>query len=104
MSNEIGSFYEGPFPQNNVIRNNTFVNTQGTPITLYSAVFNPKALLVQNNVVSNNLIRVRPSQVAIRVRSCKNITLLNNRIYALDSDTPVTNAITCTSSKDIILK
>lgn len=104
MSNEIGSFYEGPFPQNNVIRNNTIINTQGRPIELHSAVFNPKALLVQNNVVSNNLIRVRPNQVAIRVRSCKNITILNNRIYVLDSDTPVTNAITCTSSKDIILK
>ena len=104
MGNEIGSFYEGPFPQNNVIRNNTFINTQGRPIELYSAVFNPKALLVQNNVVSNNLIRVRPNQVAIRVRSCKNISLLNNRICGLDSDTPVTNAISCTQSKDIILK
>jgi hypothetical protein len=104
MGNEIGSFYEGPFPQNNVIRNNTFVNMQGTPVSLCSAVFNPKALLVQNNVVSNNLIRVRPNQVAIRVRSCKNITLLNNRICGLDSDKPVTNAISCTQSKDIILK
>ncbi len=104
MGNEIGSFYEGPFPQNNIIRNNTFINTQGRPIELYSSVFNPKALLVQNNVVSNNLIRVRPNQIAIRVRSCNNITLLNNRIYALDSDTPVTNAITSTSSKNIILK
>lgn len=104
MSNEIGSFYEGPFPQNNVIRNNTFINIQGRPIELYSAVFNPKALLVQNNIVSNNLIRVRPNQVAIRVRSCKNITILNNRIFALGSDTPVTNSITCTSSEDIILK
>jgi hypothetical protein len=104
MGNEIGSFYEGPFPQNNVIRNNTFINTQGRPIELYSSVFNPKALLVQNNVVSNNLIRVRPNQVAIRVRSCKNISLLNNRICGLDSDTPVTNAISCTQSKDIILK
>jgi hypothetical protein len=102
MGNEIGSFYEGPFPRNNVIRSNTFINTQGRPIELCSAVFNPKALLVQDNVVSNNLIRVRPSQIAIRVRSCKNIMLLNNRIYALDSDTPVTNAVSCTSSKDII--
>jgi hypothetical protein len=104
MSNEIGSFYEGPFPQNNVIRNNTFINTQGRPIELYSAVFNPKALFVQNNVVSNNLIRVRPSQGAIRVRSCKNITIMDNRIYPLDNDTPVTNAVTSISSQNTTLK
>lgn len=106
MSNEIGSFYEGPFPQNNVIRNNTFINTQGTPVALCSALLNPNALLVRNHIVSNNLIRVRPSQVAISVRSCENITILNNRIYPLDSDTPVPHAqaVTCTSSKDLILK
>ena len=27
LSNEIGSFYEGPFPANTTIRNNTFINT-----------------------------------------------------------------------------
>ncbi len=32
LGNEIGSFYEGPFPENTAIRNNTFRNTVGTPI------------------------------------------------------------------------
>jgi len=34
LANETGSFYEGPFPENTTIRNNTFMNTFWNPIKI----------------------------------------------------------------------
>jgi hypothetical protein len=56
MTNEIGSFYEGPVPQNCIIRNNVFRNTQGTPVVVGSQRASSPAAFAKNIRITGNSI------------------------------------------------
>ncbi len=80
MGNEMGSFYEGPFPQNNIIRNNTIRNTQLTAIHIYTRALNRHARHTSKIRVQNNKITVLPDRMAISVRNAAEVELKSNRI------------------------
>lgn len=80
MGNEMGSFYEGPFPQNNIIRNNTIRNTQLTAIHIYTRALNRHARHTSKIRVENNRITVLPEHMAISVRNAAGVELKSNRI------------------------
>lgn len=84
MGNEMGSFYEGPFPQNNVIRNNRIRNTQQPAIHIYTSKLGGSARHTRNIRVENNTITVLPGKQGIFVRHSENVVLKANRI--LDAD------------------
>ncbi len=86
MLNEIGYFYEGPFPRDCVIRNNTIRNTQGYPILIGTSLSSraPKVAQTGNIRVENNTIQTRPQQSAIVVNVAENVAITGNRI--LDPD------------------
>ena len=82
MLNEIGYFYEGPFPRDNVIRNNTIRNTQGMPILIGTSISSHAAKVPQtgNIRIENNTIQTRPQQPGIVINVAENVALIGNRI------------------------
>lgn len=56
MTNEIGSFYEGPVPQDCIIRNNVFRNTQGVPIVVGSKRASDPAAYAKSIRINGNRI------------------------------------------------
>ena len=54
LCNEIASFYEGPFPSDTTIRNNTFRNTGSDPIRIYTKGRNTwaKNITIENSTFS----------------------------------------------------
>ena len=80
MGNEMGSFYEGPFPQNNIIRNNTIRNTQLTAIRIYTNTLGAKAKHTRSIRIENNTITVLPERSAISVHYADDVTMKKNRI------------------------
>jgi hypothetical protein len=79
MGNEMGSFYEGPFPTNNFIRNNIIRNTQLPAIGIYSHT-GGKARLTRNIKVENNTITVLPGTLGISVHDAARVELKGNHI------------------------
>lgn len=59
LGNEIGSFYEGPFPANTIIRNNTFINTAWSSIRITTKGKNVHAKNIQ--ITGNFFSRSHPS-------------------------------------------
>jgi hypothetical protein len=57
MVNLTGSFYEGPVPQNSIIRNNVFRNTQGTPIVVGSKSASSPAAYAKDVRITGNSIQ-----------------------------------------------
>ena len=93
MGNEMGSFYEGPFPHDNVIRANTIRACGSDPITIYTSSIDGTAELTSNVSVVDNEVHLREGQeVAVRLTRVKNATVRDNRITTADgheSDTAV---------------
>ena len=86
MGNEMGSFYEGPFPFNNIIRNNTIRNTQQRSIYIYTSSINNNVFYTKDIQVENNEITVLPGNTAIKVFHASNVELLNNKILDQNGD------------------
>lgn len=80
MGNEMGHFYEGPFPTQNVIRHNTIRNTQATAIHIYTQTAGGRASHTRDIRVEGNTITVRPGRIGIAVRNAAGVTLDGNRI------------------------
>ncbi|MDP6629547.1 MAG: right-handed parallel beta-helix repeat-containing protein [Kiritimatiellia bacterium] len=79
MGNEMGSFYEGPFPTNNIVRNNTINNTQLPAIKIYTRA-GGKAKLTRNIKVEDNTITVLPEKLGISVLNAASVECRGNRI------------------------
>jgi hypothetical protein len=77
MSNEFGSFYEGPVPQNCTIRSNLFRNTQGVPIHVGSKRATTPAAYAKNILITGNRIEAR-SAPCIEAFSVSGLTISNN--------------------------
>ena len=83
MGNEMGSFYEGPFPRNNIIRHNTIRNTQRPAIHIYTRSLGGSARHTRDIRVEGNTITVLPGSPGILIRAAANVLITGNRI--LDS-------------------
>jgi hypothetical protein len=62
LGNEIGSFYEGPFPANITIRNNTFINTAWSSVRIFTKGKNVYAKNIQ--ITGNFFSKLRTSPLA----------------------------------------
>ncbi len=80
MGNEMGSFYEGPFPTNNIIRNNTIRNTQRNAIYIFTKQLKGSFKHTKNIIVEDNSITVLPGKLGIVIKKAGNVTLKGNRI------------------------
>ena len=83
LANDFGHFYEGPFSQNIVIRNNRFLNTEWTPIKAYTAPLNCPNPMVQGIVIENNEIVVK-TEYAIELENVADVVIRNNTIRTAD--------------------
>ena len=77
MSNEVGSFYEGPVPQNCTIRSNLFRNTQGVPIHVASKRATTPAAYAKNIFITGNRVEAR-TPPCIEAFSVSGLTISNN--------------------------
>jgi hypothetical protein len=86
LGNEIGSFYEGPFPENTIIRHNTFRNTVGTPIHVTA---NGADAWARNITIEGNTFSGWPD-AAIRLSKLQGGLIRGNQIEAGRADVSAT--------------
>lgn len=79
MANEIGSFYEGPVPEDCIIRNNVFQNTQGVPIVVGSKSASSPAAYAKNIRISGNTIEAL-STPCIEAFSISGLNISDNKL------------------------
>jgi len=77
MSNEFGSFYEGPVPQECTIRSNLFRNTQGVPLVVGSKRATTPVAYAKNILITGNRIEAS-STPCIQAFSVNGLTISNN--------------------------
>jgi hypothetical protein len=104
MGNEIGGFYEGPFPTHNIIRNNTIRNTQIQAIRLYTSLLKSSVAYTGDIRVENNTITVLPGQPGIWINKARDILLKNNRILDQQGQTVGADGIRVEASTGIRLE
>jgi hypothetical protein len=105
LSNEIGSFYEGPLPSDTVIRNNTFTHTFFDSIKVYT---NGKGAMARNITIIGNRIsgwhtdpKASRSASAISVRNTVGLTIEDNTIGPGAADPEISKPILLQNCKDI---
>jgi hypothetical protein len=82
IQNEYGYFYEGPFPQNIVIRNNKITNTHLSPICAATKSGESGVRLVKNIEITGN--ETMSDAPAIELEQVEDVILKNNRFQSLD--------------------
>lgn len=90
LENEYGYFYEGPFPRNVTIRNNTIKNTHLSPISLSTHAGDSGVCLVSDIQIEGNTIT--SSIPGIKLSNVANVVLKKNHFYDLDGkemETPI---------------
>ena len=104
LNNEIGSFYEGPLPQNTVIRNNTFRNTFFEAIKVYT---NGKGAEARNITITGNRIdnwytdpNARAA-AAISLTNVAGVTIENNTIGPGAADPSISIPIRIDACREI---
>lgn len=102
MGNEIGSFYEGPFPRHNVIRNNRIRATHADAIVVETSAIQPaRQHPVRGIRIEDNDILLLPGRQAVRIMSAQDVTLRNNRITAIDGSPLTDGGITIRNSRNV---
>jgi hypothetical protein len=81
MTNEIGSFYEGPVPRNCIIRNNGFRNTQGVPIVVGSQRAKSPDAYAKNIHITGNSIESM-SKPCIQAFAVSGLTISDNKFLS----------------------
>lgn len=82
LQNEYGYFYEGPFPQNIIVRNNKITNTHLSPIRVATNSGDSGARLVKNIEISGN--KIISTEPAIELSSVADVLVANNLFYSPD--------------------
>ncbi|NQU42316.1 right-handed parallel beta-helix repeat-containing protein [bacterium] len=100
MANEVGWFYAGPFPRNNIIRNNTIRNTQATAIRIYST----KGAHVRNIQALDNTITVLPGKAGIFVSRAQDVLLKGNRILDQEGNAVGEKGVEVAESKNVVIE
>ncbi|MGN6555956.1 MAG: right-handed parallel beta-helix repeat-containing protein [Verrucomicrobiota bacterium] len=101
MGNEIGSFYEGPFPHDNIIRTNTIRNTQMAAIEIYSRGLTRQGQNARDIEVLGNQITVLPGKPGIVVESAANVAVMGNSITSAEGKSLKEARLTVKNSKDV---
>jgi hypothetical protein len=101
LGNEIGSFYEGPIPQQVVIRNNTIRNVLSDAIVFYSRTKLHDPLAHTVLVESNRIETLHGS--ALRASCASNIMVRGNTIVVNERAVPETGAIRLDHCRDVEL-
>ena len=100
LNNEYGIFYEGPFPRDITIRNNTLRGTYDVPIMIQGQTGKSKTMQVRDIQIEDNLI-VTDGSPAISIENAKDIVLKNNRFYD-QANAPLVNSVRINHSQDVI--
>ncbi|QHI69141.1 right-handed parallel beta-helix repeat-containing protein [Tichowtungia aerotolerans] len=101
IQNEYGHFYEGPFPQNILIRNNTIRNTYNSPIRVCTQSGQAGVQVVRNIRMEGNIIT--SDEPAIELENVSDVMIENNRFYALDGNV-MRNPVHMENSIDVKIK
>jgi hypothetical protein len=80
LGNEMGSFYEGPFPNNTVVRNNTIGYTQQAAIRAYTQTRAGTAEITHGVQIRNNRITVLPGRKGIDVTHVRDAVVEGNTV------------------------
>lgn len=99
LGNETGSFYEGPFPADTTVRNNTFRNTGWRSIQAYAKGGDVRAT---NMTIENNTI-IGQVREAIWLWRVDGAVVRGNTIGLASAETLVT-AIVVKDSRDILIE
>jgi hypothetical protein len=102
LSNEMGNFYEGPFSQNVVIRNNHFSNMHGVILKLISKTATSPLPLMQDIVVEENTFECQVAKPVV-VDNVANVTFRNNR-YIDISGQPLEAPIAAKHTSNLLIE
>ena len=80
LGNEMGNFYEGPFPHNTVVRNNTIRNTQLSAISVYTQTRNRDVAITRGVQIRNNTLTVLPGRQGIDVQQARDVVVEGNTV------------------------
>ncbi len=80
LGNEMGNFYEGPFPHNTVVRNNRIRNTQLTAISVYTRTHKREKAMTRGVQIRNNTITVLPGRKGIDVQQARDVVVTGNTV------------------------
>jgi len=80
LGNEMGNFYEGPFPHNTVVRNNTIRNTQLSAISVYTQTRNRDVAITRGVQIRNNTLTVLPGRKGIDVQQARDVVVEGNTV------------------------
>jgi len=80
LGNELGSFYEGPFPCHTVVSNNVIRNPQGPAIVIATESLSKINQQILDIRVINNRLTLLPQKSGIIVRKARDILLQGNQI------------------------
>ncbi len=100
LGNEIGSFYEGPFPGDTIIRGNTFRNVEWFPVRVYAR---GKGAWAKNITIEKNRF-FGWGDAALHLSNIDGGSVSRNEIGAGRKDTPQSDAIIVKDSRDVRLK
>ena len=105
LGNEIGSFYEGPFPANTTIRNNTFINTTWNSVRVST---NGENVYAKNIRITDNFFsgwrtsaRVKYEAAAIELNNVDGGKVSGNILEK--GNTSGDSAIIYTNCKDLVI-
>lgn len=85
LGNEMGNFYEGPFPNNTIVRNNTIRHTQDTAISVFTRTKDRNVSMVHGVQIRNNTITTLPGRKGIEVRQAEAAVEGNTVVHSTET-------------------
>ena len=104
LGNEIGSYYEGPFPARVVVRGNAIRDCQGPAIVIRSETLRAAAPLTGHIEVLDNEITVPPGRPGVVIARARDIRLAGNRIRDTAGQEPPGGGIEAADSVDVTVE
>lgn len=102
--NEIGSFYEGPFPTGITMRGNRIRRTQGTPIVITSWIKSGADPITGQISVQDNDITPPPGRPGVLIERARDVVVVNNAIHDAAGKTLGDGGIRTTESVNVTIK
>lgn len=104
LGNEIGSFYEGPFPARVTVRGNVIRATQGPAIVIRTHLLRAGSPLIGPIDVLDNDITVLPGRPAVAISRGRDVRLVGNRIHDSTGAVPPQGGIEVTAAVDVTVE
>ncbi len=100
VDNEYGNYYEGPFPQNVVVSNNTVVSTHLTPINVSADTGASNTRLVRDIDITGNIITALDAP-AIELDNVQDVAVWNDNEFYAAGGGALADPLLVTNSRDI---